>query len=191
MRSLLVALLLVGCTDTSTPVDTNEGELITTVELTLTPQAGGNDAVFVWTDRTDTGVPEADTIALTAGVTYDLAVRFLDELSDPAIDITEEIADESDEHQLFFTGNVIDESVVEVAYEDTDANGLPVGLSASVSGPAKGGGQLTVSLQHLPVEGDVVQKVAGLADTVASDGLGAIAGETDVSVEFDLEISAP
>lgn len=197
MRTALLALTLLACTDTTTPEDTNEGELITTVELTFTPVAGGDDITATWADAGGDGNPEIDAITLVEGEAYDLGIRFLDELSDPAEDITAEVADEAEEHQVFITGDAVDspatdntDAPITVVYADTDANGLPIGLEHAVTASTAGTGELTVTLRHLPAEGDTPVKVDGLAEDVASGGFASIAGDTDAQVTFDLTVSA-
>lgn len=191
MRSFVPALLLLlaACTDTTQPEDGDEGELITTVVLTLTPTSGGEAITATWADPEADGDPEVDAILLADAEDYALSVAFLDELADPAVDITEEISDEAEEHQVFFTGDAVEtDGILGHAYDDSDANGLPLGLVNTLETIAVGSGTLTVTLQHLPPEGDVVVKVAGLEDQVASGGVGAIGGDTDVQVSFAVTV---
>ncbi|TNE88731.1 MAG: hypothetical protein EP330_13725 [Deltaproteobacteria bacterium] len=196
MRLVLLAAMLAACTDTTTPVDTNEGELITTVELTFAPVGGGEDLVFTWGDPENDGDPAIDAIQLSDGVDYTLSVRFLDELASPAEDITEEVADEADEHQVFFTGDAVSGPASSAAgvlvhrYADTDMNGLPIGLDNEIDTDGTGTGTLTVTLRHLPPEGNAIVKVEGLAETVASEGFGGIGGDSDASVDFPVEVVA-
>src|SRR5688572_23202658 len=88
---------------------TNPEALITTVVLTFTPQAGGADAVFVLDDPDGPGGDPAtvDPIDLTAAA-YDLTIGFENRLEDPPEIITDEIVDESDQHQVFLTGDAVD-----------------------------------------------------------------------------------
>ncbi|MEZ4367515.1 MAG: hypothetical protein R2939_14750 [Kofleriaceae bacterium] len=76
------------------------------------------------------------------------------------------------------------------AYGDTDANGLPIGLDSDITAVA-GTGNLTVTLRHLPPVSGAAQKVAGLAEQVAADGINALPGETDASVTFPVTVAAP
>ena len=188
-------LVLPACSDAEKPEETNAEEVITTVELTLTPTTGGSPFVATWDDTDGDGTPSVDPIVLADAGTYTLAVRFLNALEDPAEDITTEVDAESDEHQVFVTGSAVSGpasassgAVVRHAYADTDANGLPVGLSSTLEVLGAGGGDLVVTLQHLPAEGGVAVKVAGLAETVAAEGFSAIPGEPDASVTFPLTV---
>ena len=187
-------LVLPACSDAEKPVETNAEEVITTVELTLTP-AGGSPFVATWDDTDGDGTPSVDPIALADAGTYTFALRFLNALEDPAEDITTEVDAESDEHQVFVTGSAVSGpasassgAVVRHAYADTDANGLPVGLSSTLEALGTGGGDLVITLQHLPAEGGVALKVAGLAEIVAAEGFSAIPGEPDASVTFPLTV---
>jgi len=170
---------------------THEHEVITTVELVFTDGAGTQ--TFVWADPEDDGSPVIDTVDLAAG-TYTVELSFLNELEDPAEDITPEIADETDEHQVFFTGSAVNGPAadnpgapLDHVYDDVDAGGLPVGLENTLVATA-GSGDLVVTLRHLPEESGSPTKVDGLASDVAAGGLSAIGGESDVSVTFPVTV---
>jgi hypothetical protein len=187
-------LLAAGC-DVENPEEENEFEVITTVALTFSPQGGGADLVFSWADPELDGSPVVDDILLQDADDYDLAVSFRNELEDPAEDITVEVDAESDQHQVFFTGSAVDGPAADhpgapiaQAYADTDANGLPVGLSSTIVTAAGGTGSLIVTLRHLPPEDDVPVKRADLAEEVAQGGFEAIGGETDAQVTFPLSV---
>ncbi len=174
----------------------NENEVITTVTLTFEPEGGG-DAVtgaFNDPDGDGGGAPTVDSIALADGATYTLTVSFENRLEDPAEDITQEVADESDEHQIFYTGSAVDgpasdqpEAPLTHTYGDEDANGLPIGLENTIVAAA-GTGELTVTLRHLPPVNDAAVKTADLAQEVSDDGFGALGGSTDAQVDFDVTV---
>ena len=64
---------------------------------------------------------------LTAGTTYDGTIELLNETETPAEDITEEVQEEADEHQFFYTiGTGLD---VTTTYEDEDGDGNPIMLN--------------------------------------------------------------
>ena len=81
----LILLLSGACSDVEGDDHDHdhENEVITTVELTFTPQAGGSDLVYTWADPEDDGSPLIDDIVLMDTETYDLSVAFLNELEDP------------------------------------------------------------------------------------------------------------
>jgi hypothetical protein len=196
--ALLLGLSLVtaACGDDGEVDPGEDNEVITTVTLDFAPMGGG--AVVSASFRDDDGdggaAPTIDPVALTAGTTYTLSVRFLNELETPAEEITEEVEDESDQHQVFLTGSaVIGPATANTTgplthtYADTDANGNPIGLDNTIVAAA-GTGDLTVTLRHMPPVNDVEQKVAGLADDVKTGGIASLPGNTDVSVDFDVTV---
>ncbi|MEM6927014.1 MAG: hypothetical protein AAF602_08810 [Myxococcota bacterium] len=185
MRFTLLPLMLLAGACVDTPEEENEVEVFTTIALTFTPQSGGADIMADFLDINDEVT--VDDITLTNGETYDLSVEFFNELEDPIEDVTLEIMDEDDEHQVFYTGGSID-SIVTHTYSDQDGGGLPIGLDNEIAATATGTDTFTVTLRHLPPENYTVVKVAGLEDTVASDGVGAIAGDTDITGDFSLTV---
>lgn len=196
--TLPIALLtlLAACDDVKDPGDENPEEVITTVVLDFTPVSGGEPRSFSWADPENDGSPTIDAITLSDAEDYTLSVSFLNELEDPAEDITLEVGEESDQHQVFFTGAAVESpatgdnpsAVISQVYDDVDDNGFPVGLESSVGTLMAGSGALTLTLRHLPPENDVAVKTGTLADDVASGGVEALPGETDVSVEFDVTV---
>lgn len=192
----LPLLLLVACGDVEKPDETNPEEVITTVGLVFTPDSGGAASEFRWADPENDGSPVIDDIMLTDGESYTLAVSFLNELEDPAEDITEEVDAESDQHQVFFTGSAVEgpatgenaSAVVSQAYDDTDANGFPVGLSNLIGTLGAGSGTFTVTLRHMPPEDGSDVKTGELAGDVATGGIESLPGDTDATVDFSLMV---
>jgi hypothetical protein len=202
--SLVPALLvLAACGDVEHADHDHEGEFITDVELTF-QREGSADIVATWSDPEADGDPVVTPIVLAdasasaehVAATYTVSVKFLNTLEDPAEDLTPEIEDESDQHQVFFTGTAVagpatgenGSAVVAHAYADTDAAGLPVGLSNTFSTLSLGAGELTVTLRHLPPENDTPLKVEGLAENVAESGFSGIGGDSDAQVTFELSV---
>jgi hypothetical protein len=190
----LAAALAAGCGDLGDDSQ-NENEVITTVALKLAPMGGGAaiDAAFDDADGDGGEPPKIDPIDLTAGTTYTLTVRFLNKLEDPPEEITDEVADEGDEHQVFFTGSAVSGPTgsppppLQHSYGDADRLGLPVGLVNTVVASA-GTGTLTVTLRHLPPIDGVAVKTADVAERVKTGGIGAIGGETDAEVRFAVTV---
>lgn len=165
------AIIFTGCNGddedpVKNPVDENEEELITSVELSFTEN--GNTTVFRFADPDGEGgnaPTEMDEIKLKANTSYTLAVRFLDESNaDDVEDITEEVKEEDDEHLVCYTVT----GGTTVATTDKDGNGLDLGLTADVATSDAGMGQFTVTLKHQP----------GVKDGSCDKG------ETDVEVSF-------
>ena len=166
---------MLGCSDDdTTPEIINEDELITTVILTLTPDSG--DQVVLTTIDLDGDGPDEPVTTVVGSFSentqYQGAVQFLNETEDPAEDITQEVIEEADEHQVFYT---ISEGLnIQTTYEDQDTQGNPLGVQITLSTGAASEGSLTVTLRHEPVK--------------PNDGLESAGGETDISTSFDVSI---
>jgi hypothetical protein len=193
--ALTLGPIAVGCSDGGG--SGNEQEVFTTVSLTFTPIGGGAPVVAAFKDGDGDGgnAPTVDPINLAAGKQYTTTVTFLNELEVPAADISLEVKDEGDQHQLFFTGTGVNgpasnqpSAALTHTYADMDINGLPLGLLNNFATVA-GTGVLTVTLRHMPPVNDKPAKIAGAADTVKASGLNAIGGETDVSVNFAVTVA--
>lgn len=196
----LLLLVLPACSDVEK--DGSDGhhhhdhEVITTVILTFTSQTDDSELEFIWSDVDNSASPTIDDIILQDADDYVLSAAFLNELEDPAEDITPEIEDEGDEHQLFFTGSAVEgpatgtnaDAIIAHTYADEDLDGLPLGLSNNISTLSVGSGELTVTLRHLPIEDGNPVKTQGMAEDVAEGGFGSIAGESDAQVSFNIEI---
>jgi hypothetical protein len=170
----------------------NENEVITTVTLSFAPTGGGAAVTAVFDDPDGDGgaAPTVDPIRLTAGTTYALTLQLQNKLESPPEEITDEVRDEGDEHQLFFTGTAVDGPAaahpgapLQHAYADTDRAGLPIGLASTITARA-GTGTLTITLRHVPPLDGAPVKTAELATRVKDAGIGAIGGDTDAEVSF-------
>jgi hypothetical protein len=190
MKKVLLIALLAACDDGGGGGPTNE--LITTVELTFAPMGVGTPVVATFRDDDGDGgnPPTIDPVNLTTGTSYMLNVQFLNELEMPPEDITLEVKDEGDQHQVFFTGTAVNGPATSNttgplthAYGDTDANGFPIGLTNTVMA-VTGTGTLTVTLRHLPPVNDTPVKTGTLAETVKTMGITGLPGDSDVNVSF-------
>lgn len=171
-----------GCADVTRPETTNAEEVVTTVTLHF---EGPTTFDASWTDPESDGDPVVDALSLGAGASYAVSVTFLNEASSPAVDLTEEIANESDQHQVFYTGG---SDFLAYAYGDEDENGLPVGLDGTVDAIGPGEGTWTVTLRHLPPVDGTDVKVADLAVVAQTDGISALPGASDASVAFPVVV---
>jgi len=195
LSALFAILLLAACGDDGGGT-INPPEVITTVTLTFTPGALGTTVIAEFDDPDGDGgdPPTIDPIDLVDGATYTLTVGFENRLEDPPEDITVEVEDEGDEHQIFFTGTAVDGPASDQpgaplthSYDDQDANGLPIGLSNTIVA-ATGTGELTVTLRHMPPVNETPTKTADSAMQVSEGGFSAIGGETDAQVDFDVTV---
>jgi hypothetical protein len=178
--------------DTDDPVKEDVPELITKVTLTFTPTGGGSAVVVTATDPDGLGLQplEVDgSIQLAKNTSYSLAITLINELAEPSAaeyNITEEVAEEGDEHMFFYswTGNVfsnpagngnIDNRNDVVNYDDEDVNGLPLGLETSwASTDVAASGSFRVILKHQPE----------LKSATSDSGV----GETDLDIPFDISV---
>ena len=121
-----------------------EVELITTLKITLTPQGGGAPLTVQFQDLDGEGgnAPVIDKIVVDAGTVYNGEIQELNELESPPEDITLEVREEAEAHQLFFhtLGGV---SPATVAYADKESDYVtnrgvdhPVGLRFTLTVPA-------------------------------------------------------
>lgn len=175
---LSTALVFISCSndDDNTPV--NEEEVITTVIVTLT---GGGQTITLTSKDLDGDGPNAPVVTvsgnLIANTVYTGSTRFLNELEDPAEEITDEVEEEGDEHQVFYQ---LLSSLGTVTYTDTDVNGNPIGLSFTLTtGSTAGTGNLTVTLRHEPNK---------TASGVASGDITNAGGSTDAQVTFPIQV---
>lgn len=157
MLKLAFAIVLVSsfisCNeDDDAPRIINEEELITTVEYTLVNDADASNVVVFNSEDSDgpDGPNPPNNIVtgmIQSGATYTGSVLFLNKTEFPAEDITEEVQEEDEDHEVFYlsplTGLQIDKL-------DRDPNGNPLGLRTSFTASAAGMSNLTIVLRHLP-----------------------------------------
>lgn len=193
---LVPAVILVAACGDSGGGAVNENEVITTVALAFAPAGGGAPVTAAFEDPDGDGgqPPTVDPITLASGKTYALTVRFQNKLETPIGEITDEVRDEADQHQVFFTGSAINGPATSApaaplthSYTDVDAGGLPIGLANTIVA-ATGAGQLIVTLRHMPPVNGKPAKVAGLAAQVKASGLSALPGDTDAQVTFNVTV---
>tara|TARA_B100001741_G_C16504798_1_gene576559 strand:- start:761 stop:1366 length:606 start_codon:yes stop_codon:yes gene_type:complete len=189
LYSLLSLVIFTACEDDDVvPEEEEEMEVITDVTLVFTSDAGAVVTASAQ-DPDGEGVQELvvlDEIQLQAGTNYTLTFDIMNNLETPGEDIGDEIAEEDDEHQIFFawtegafsnpTGNGnIDNASDPVNYNDADGNGNPLGLNTSwTAGDPTTAASFTVRLQHQP---DVKTSTSGAND-----------GDTDFELQFRLTI---
>ncbi|WP_396209410.1 type 1 periplasmic binding fold superfamily protein [Flavobacterium sp.] len=174
---VIPTLFSTSCSNDDAPV--NEEEVITTVTTTL---SGGGQIITLTSRDLDGDGPNAPVVSvsgnLVAGRTYSGSTTFLNELENPAEDITGEVEEEGTDHQVFYQ---LPSSIGTVTYSDTDTNGRPVGLNFTlVAGTAGSTGTLTVTLRHLPNK---------TASGVSSGSITNAGGNTDAAVTFSLAVN--
>ena len=150
---LAIPFLYFSCNDDDdTPEPINEEEVITTMTVTLVNMMDGTDVVTMQTQDLDGDGPNEPDVnvsgPISAGHTYTGSIVWLNEMEDPAENITEEIIEEQDEHQVFFSAAGVG---IDFDYVDFDSNGNPVGTQFTLTaaeGP--GSGSVTITLVHEP-----------------------------------------
>ncbi len=173
-----MAILAFSSCEKEDPIVPNEEEVITTLIYTLTPQGGGTAVEFRFTDLDGDGgdAPVITSGTLATNTVYNGSLSLLNEAESPAENITEEIEEEDEEHQLFFSVTGANASV---AYADADADGNPIGIATTVSTTTASNGTLMVTLRHEPNKG---------ATGVSGGDITNAGGETDIEVTFDITI---
>lgn len=171
------SLFLASCSDDDNgPV--NEEEVITTVITTLT---NGSTTITLTSRDLDGDGPNPPVVTvsgdLTANTVYNGETTFLNETVTPADNITAEVEEEGEEHQIFYQ---IPASLGTIGYTDFDVNAKPVGLTFTYTTGNAGTGNLTVTLRHLPNK-----SAAG----VAAGDITNAGGATDAQVTYPIVIT--
>ncbi len=185
--ALILTISFVGFScDPKDPEPENEEEIITDVTLTFTPAAGGTPITASAQDPDGEGpnsIEVSGPIDLAEGTSYVLTITVDNSIAGESI--TDEIAEEDDEHMFFFgwTGDVfasptgngnIDNRTDPVNYVDFDANQDPVGLETNWTTGTPSSGTFRIILKHQPN--------IKSATTTSSDG------ETDLDLTWDINI---
>jgi hypothetical protein len=172
--ALFLALFFAACKPDE-PVDPNEEELITKVQLTFTDSAtGASVSEVVYSDPDGDGGNAAvrfDSISLDSGMTYNVAISLFDE-SDGGniVNITNEVLEEAQDHLFCYTPTNAYVSIVK-----TDSDGtFPVGITTRWSVGNPGAGTLRVELKHQP---------DGTKNGTCTPG------STDVQLDFQIRVN--
>ncbi|HOX81975.1 MAG TPA: hypothetical protein PLJ60_01540 [Chryseolinea sp.] len=182
---------LAGCNNDD-PAKQDVPEFISSVKLIFTPTGGGTSVTATATDPDGIGpgnITVDNAIALAKEVNYTLTFEILNNLADPGdpeYNIGDEIEEEGDEHQFFFSwtdgvfsdptgsGN-IDNRSDDLNYSDEDVNELPIGLSTLwTTTDLAASGTFKVLLKHQP---DIKSSTSTSTD-----------GETDIDLTFDITV---
>ena len=172
--ALFTSILFIGCSKDDAPQPVNEEEVITTLTVTLVPNDGSTAITLQTRDLDGDGPNEPDitTGNLVAGVTYRGSIVLLNETVDPAEDITEEVEEESVEHQFFYTATAgLD---VTTNGENLDSEGNKLGTVFTLVAGAVSSGTLTFTLRHEP--------------TKPNTGIDDAGGESDVIATFNVAV---
>ncbi|MCB0443051.1 MAG: type 1 periplasmic binding fold superfamily protein [Flavobacterium sp.] len=174
--ALTTIFILNSCSNDDSPVV--EEELITTLTATF---VGGGQTITLTSRDADGDGPNDPVITVSGNfapsTTYTGSVQFLNELENPAENITEEIEEKDLEHQIFYQ---ISNSLGSFTYADFDSDGNPLGLAFTfTTGANPGTGSLTIILRHL-----LNKNATGVAEGDISNA----GGSTDVEASFPVVI---
>ncbi|WP_192349588.1 hypothetical protein [Algoriphagus sp. Y33] len=188
----LIALALISFAASSCssddPVPENDGELITDVTLTFQEIDESGNAVgdsFDFTASDAEGIevgsaPDIETVTLTKGKTYQMSIEVYNSIAEE--DITEEIQEESDEHQFYFLGSAFVGTPV-LSYEYDDEGGVILGLKGIVtvaSNPGTNNATMRILLRH------ALDKGYPGADNPHFEDYAQAGGESDLDIPFPL-----
>jgi hypothetical protein len=171
----------------------NEGELITTMKVTLTDTLTNVSATYVFSDldgpggnpATFGGSNQSDSvITILSNHVYEATILLLDQTKTPADTISNEVEEEGADHMFFFnsiapTGNpyttYLSGSMTNIKYLDLDVNNKGLGLSTLWTAPSMmmSKSPLKIELKHQP----------GVKDGTYAPG------ETDIQVDFKLIVN--
>lgn len=171
--ALLLITNLVSCSSDDTPEQINEEELITQVILEVTETGTTNTMTYTWEE----GSGSSGVIALESGKTYDVEVGFVNnsDLSN-IIDITEEVIEEADEHQVFYETASTELTITPAGDDFKDTEGNELGIKTTWTAMSADEDAVVVYLIHEPVS---------KTGTTRGD----LGGETDVEVSFDFTVN--
>mgnify|MGYP001571033612 FL=1 len=174
---LFTALLISSCSSDEDDVDEipeliNEEEVITTVVLTFDSSDNPTQTIR-WAVEEDNS---SKVINLKANTDYQVGISFLDE-TDPSDveDITEEVIEEADEHQVFYDFSDVSISYSSGTNDTIDSDGNPVYLESLWTASSSGSGIVQAFLIHEPT-------------TKTGTSRDSFGGETDVAIDIPITI---
>lgn len=172
------------------PVPENDGELITDVTLTFQELDASNNPVgssFDFTASDSEGIeigstPTVETVTLAKGKKYQMTIDVYNSVAGE--DITEEISEESDEHQFYFLGSAFAGTPI-LTYVYDDEGGIKLGLKGLITvdeSPILNNGNMQILLRH-----DLDKSFPG-ADNPNFSNYSQAGGESDLDIIFPLII---
>jgi hypothetical protein len=104
----------------------------------------------------------------------------LNETKNPASNITDEVKTEALDHQFFYAWTSELQNSLALAYTDEDSGKNPLGISTELTTKAIAAkGMFRITLRHMPNKS---------ADGVKNGLIANAGGETDIEIEFPIEI---
>lgn len=187
--AMILSLAFASC-KSEDPVPENDEELITDVTLRFTEVDGSGNVIgdpleFVASDPqgVELGDPTIETVELEYGKSYQMEIFLYNSIADE--DITEEVQEESEEHQFYFLGTAfVGSSLLTYSYDDL--NGEIIGLKGQVSvaeSPGFNSASMRIILRH-----DLDKNYPG-ADDPNFENYAQAGGETDLDLTFPLVLN--
>ncbi|MGI8598272.1 MAG: hypothetical protein ACR2KB_03360 [Chitinophagaceae bacterium] len=157
----------------------NEEEVITTMQLTFVPVSGGATLTFQFDDPDGPGGnnPTIDQIALAANTTYNVSLQLLNKTVSPVENITTEVAAEAASHRFYYQPSA--GSNITVSNFNTDAAGIPLGLTSAWTTGNAANGTIKITLRHYP--GNPPNKAT-------DDPVNSTKSSTDIEVNFSTRV---
>ena len=176
--ALFFLFFATSCEDEMPPPVEEPEEVITTLTYELVSEDGSDTVILTFKDLDGDGgaEPEITGGTLQSNTTYDGQITLLNESETPSENITEEVAEEDEEHQLFFSSTG---DLVTVTYEDVDENSAPVGLVTKLTATVTGSTDLKITLRHEPAKD---------GENVAAGDITNAGGSTDIEVTFPVTV---
>jgi len=171
IKYLLFALIMFtyACDSTEPDEGPGEEELITLVTVSLVSDAGTLNFAASDPDGDGAGFT-IDDMNLASNTTYQGSITFEDTVNGE--DITEEVEEEADEHQVHYLPS--SGLNLTAAINDTDSNELPLGLDFTLTTGDASTGTLRVVLGHY--------------DDDPKDGT-SLSDESDVDINYSVTIA--
>lgn len=173
----LIVVFFGSCQPNDEPI--NQEELITTLRYTLVDSTGDYVIIsFKDLDGSGGNIPIYFVSGpLKDNTTYFGTLDILNESVAPADTITHEILTEDFAHQIFYLkSNTLNAAF---QYNDFDKNGKPLGIKSKMTTGNQSSGTLRIILRHEPNKD---------AQNVVNGDITHAGGETDIEVEFNVEI---
>lgn len=176
---LVTATMLLNACKKDKVGETNDEEIITTMNLRFTPVGGGTTINYTFDDPDGPGgaTPTKSVIALQPSVTYNVQVTLLNKTATPVDDITTEVVEEADSHRFYYEPSTSSAIIVENL--NNDANGIALGTTSQWRTGTVGLGTIKITLRHYP--GNPPNKAA-------NDPVNSPKSDSDIEVTFDTAI---
>ncbi len=183
MKSNFKVLIAVACfalaisSCKKSKVETNDNEVITTVQLNFTPVGGGTALTYKWEDLDGPGGanPIIDMVTLAVNKSYNVQMILMDKTKTPVVITSDEVRTEAIDHRFYFEPSA--GSNITVSNLDNDPMGIPLGLLNTWTTTTAATGTMKITLRHYENGGKA------LTDLVTSTK-----SSTDVEAIFNTKV---